>query len=110
MGATVAASASPGERDADERDIGVRDLRQRASQVLAEVEHGRSVTITRSGHPIARLVPISQPDDPLEAMVTSGEATRAEDPGDLLEVVPAAPAEGELPSEALARMRDEERW
>jgi prevent-host-death family protein len=38
--------------------IGVRDLRQRASEYLRQVEAGRTLEVTARGRPVARLVPI----------------------------------------------------
>ena len=38
--------------------IGVRDLRQRASEVLRAVEAGESATITVAGRPVAQLIPV----------------------------------------------------
>jgi prevent-host-death family protein len=38
--------------------IGVRELRQNASEILREVEAGTVTTVTVSGRPVARLVPI----------------------------------------------------
>lgn len=90
--------------------VGVRELRQRASELLAYVDAGWTVTVTRNGRPVARLVPLTRPDDPLDGLVSTGTALRAEDTRDLLDVVPVSPATGELPSTALARLRDEERW
>lgn len=43
--------------------IGVRDLRQRASEILKDVEAGASFTITVSGRPVAKIVPF-EPDGP----------------------------------------------
>lgn len=90
--------------------VGVRELRQRASELLGYVEAGWTVTVTRNGRAVARLVPVSPPGDPLDLMVSTGAALRAEDLADLLDVVPVSPAAGELPSTTLARLRDEERW
>jgi prevent-host-death family protein len=90
--------------------VGVRELRQRASELLGYVEAGWTVTITRNGRPVARLVPATPPGDPLDLMVSTGAALRAEDMADLLDVVPVSPAAGELPGAALARLREEERW
>lgn len=39
--------------------IGVRELRQNASEILREVEAGKSATVTVSGRPVAQIVPIS---------------------------------------------------
>ncbi len=38
--------------------IGVRELRQNASEILREVEAGNPATITVSGRPVAQIVPI----------------------------------------------------
>lgn len=47
--------------------IGVRELRQQASQHLRAVEAGESVTVTDRGVPVARLVPVSSLETHLEA-------------------------------------------
>ena len=40
------------------RSVGVRELRQRASELLDSIEAtGDSIEITNHGHPVARLVP-----------------------------------------------------
>jgi prevent-host-death family protein len=39
-------------------EVGLRDLRQNASDVVRRVEAGESVVVTVSGRPAARLVPI----------------------------------------------------
>ena len=41
--------------------VGVYDLKTHLSEVLNEVEAGRQVTVTRHGHPIVRLSPVSTP-------------------------------------------------
>ena len=38
--------------------IGVRELRQNASEILREVEAGESATVTVAGRPVAQIVPI----------------------------------------------------
>lgn len=43
---------------ADDGTIGVYDLKNRLSSVLEEVMAGREVTVTRHGHPIARIAPV----------------------------------------------------
>ena len=40
--------------------VGVRELRQSASQLLDQVKDGASIEITEHGVPIARLIPITQ--------------------------------------------------
>ena len=39
--------------------IGLRELRQQASEIVRRVEAGEAVTITVSGRPSARLVPVA---------------------------------------------------
>lgn len=38
-------------------DVGLRELRQQASELVRRVEAGESITVTVSGRPAARLVP-----------------------------------------------------
>jgi prevent-host-death family protein len=40
-------------------NVGLRELRQHASEILRRVEGGEAVTITVAGRPSARLVPIA---------------------------------------------------
>ena len=44
---------------ADDSTIGVFDLKSQLSSVLEEVMAGQIYTVTRHGHPIARITPIS---------------------------------------------------
>jgi prevent-host-death family protein len=87
--------------------VGIRELRQRASELLRRVEDGESIEITDRGRPVAVLAPL--PVDPLERLIAAGDLQPgAGDIADLPEplVVPAAI---ELPSAALARLRRYER-
>jgi prevent-host-death family protein len=38
--------------------VGVRELRQNASEILREVEAGEPATVTGAGRPVAQIVPI----------------------------------------------------
>lgn len=38
--------------------VGVRELRQNASEILRDVEAGKSATVTVAGRPVAQIVPI----------------------------------------------------
>ena len=51
--------------------MGIRELKQNPSAVLAEVKNGEVVTITERGVPIARIVPAAL--SPLEEMIANGE-------------------------------------
>ena len=44
-------------------DVGVADLRQRLREVLANVEAGQTVTVTRRGRPVAVVAPPDVEDD-----------------------------------------------
>ena len=54
--------------------IGVRELNQNTSQVLARVSGGETVEITDRGRPIARLVPVSDDRSTLAKLVAAGRA------------------------------------
>lgn len=88
--------------------FGIRELRQRASELLRRVEGGETIQITDRGRPVALLTPI--PDgDPLELLHASGEVEPASgDLADLPEPLPPEP-DVELPSAVLARLRRDER-
>ncbi len=88
--------------------VGVRELRQRASELLRRVEAGETFEVTDRGRPIAVLAPL--PDrGPLEHLRASGElsaGTASMD--DLPEPIRLAPGQ-EPPSSVLARLRRDER-
>jgi prevent-host-death family protein len=87
--------------------IGIRELRQRASEYLRRVQRGETVEITDRGRAIALLVPV--PKDAFDRLVAAGRVDPAE--GDLLELgEPLEPAPGvPLPSAILEELRREER-
>lgn len=41
-------------------EVGLRELRQNASELIRRVETGEEITITVSGRPTARLVPVER--------------------------------------------------
>lgn len=88
--------------------IGVRELRQRASEFLRRVELGETIEITDRGRPVALLGPLPV-GSPLERMRAAGEVEGAT--GDLDDLpAPLVLAPGvESPSVALARLRRYER-
>ncbi|GAA2512097.1 type II toxin-antitoxin system prevent-host-death family antitoxin [Pilimelia columellifera] len=89
--------------------IGVRELNQNTSQVLARVSGGETVEITDRGHPIARLVPVGDDRSLLAKLVAAGRAIAPTGGG----AVPLPPRLGEENVEVaatLAAARDEERW
>lgn len=88
--------------------VGVRELRQRASELLRRVERGETIEVTDRGRPVAMLAP--PPDgSALERMRTMGEIEAARGHlGELPEplVLPKGTAR---PSEVLRRLRRDER-
>jgi len=90
--------------------IGVRELRQNASQYLRRVAAGESFTVTDRGTPVAQLVPPAA-GNVLDAMMARGELLPAERPTGVLSGRLPDPLDlGFSASEELQRLRDEERW
>lgn len=88
--------------------VGVRELRQRASELLRRVEAGETIEITDRGRPIALLSPMPE-GGPYQQMLASGGIERATlDFDDLPEPVRLETGI-ELPSVTLARLREHER-
>jgi prevent-host-death family protein len=88
--------------------VGVRKLRQQASELLRRVEAGETIEITDRGRPVALLSPVPG-GSPYEQMLASGEIERATtDSDDFPEPLELGPGV-ELPSAALARLREHER-
>jgi prevent-host-death family protein len=87
--------------------VGVRELRQRASELLRRVEDGESIEITDRGRPVAVLSPL--PPDPVERLRAAGDLLPSD--GDLSDLPePLTLASGvESPSAVLARLRRDER-
>ncbi len=90
------------------KTIGVRDLRQRASEYLRDVLQGQSLEVTAHGKPVAQLVPVRRAGR-RSLLVTRGRLSVGA--GDLLELgVPLRPTAGVQPaSERLRTARDGER-
>lgn len=88
--------------------VGVRELRQRASELLRRVEAGETIEVTDRGRPVAVLAPL--PDaGPLEQLRAAGEViAAAASLSDLPEPL-SVPAGKEPPSVILARLRRNER-
>jgi prevent-host-death family protein len=87
--------------------VGVRELRQRASELLRRVEAGEAIEITDRGRPVAVLGPL--PDDPLARLRAAGELLPNElELDDLPQPLTLTPGQ-EMPSSVLARLRQNER-
>lgn len=88
--------------------IGIRELRQKASEYLRRVEAGETIEVTDRGRPVALLTPVPEAP-PLERLRASGEIEAGElgfdDLPDPLELRDAQ----EAPSVVLQRLRADER-
>jgi prevent-host-death family protein len=88
--------------------VGIRELRQRASELLRRVGRGETIEVTDRGRPVAILAPPTA-GGPLEQLRALGEIDPAEgDLDDLPAPLVVGPAV-ELPSEVLRRLREGER-
>jgi len=87
--------------------VGIRELQQNASRVVARAAAGEVVTVTDRGRPVCQMVPITQ--SPLEALRSSG---RIRLPSPSLEELGPPPiiAKGRQSlTEVLLAMRQDER-
>lgn len=89
------------------RRIGIRELRQNASEYVRAAESGEVIEVTDRGRPVARLAPLPAKASILERLIAEGKATPGE--GDLLDLGPALPRRpGERPlSEVLEGQRED---
>jgi prevent-host-death family protein len=88
--------------------VGIRELRQRASELVRKVEEGETIEITDRGRPVAVLAPLPDPG-PTERLRASGDLAPAEASfDDLPDALPLEPGQ-EKPSSVLARLRADER-
>jgi prevent-host-death family protein len=88
--------------------IGVRELRQRASELLRRVEQGETIEVTDRGRRVAILSPPPN-GSPLDRMRALGEIEPAKGNLDDLPAPLALPRGIERPSEVLRRLRQDER-
>ena len=86
----------------------MRELRQRASELLRLVAGGETIEVTDRGRPVAVLAPVPG-GGPLEQLRASGEITEAEGDLDDLPEPLDLPAGSETPSAILARLRRDDR-
>lgn len=88
--------------------IGIRELRQRASEYLRRVAAGETIEVTDRGRPVALLTPVP-PAPPLEQLRAAGDVVEPiGDLDDLPEPLVLKPGE-ESPSSILRRLRSDER-
>lgn len=90
------------------KTAGIRELKQNASAVVAEVAAGETVTITDRGRPVARMVPIGE--GALSALVDSGRARPARRRLSELGPPPRRAAGAVELSRLVEELRADERW
>jgi antitoxin (DNA-binding transcriptional repressor) of toxin-antitoxin stability system len=86
------------------REVGIRALKQNASEVVAHAAAGETITITDRGRPVVQMTAI--PSSPLQRLLNSGRARPAK--RDLRDL--PAPVKGANLSTVLVEMRDAERY
>ncbi len=87
--------------------VGVRELRQRASELLRQVERGETIEITDRGRPVAVLAPLPE-GSALERLRKAGAIDAARGSLDDLPA-PLVSQADEPASRVLARLRADER-
>jgi prevent-host-death family protein len=88
--------------------VGVRELRQRASELLRRVEAGETIEVTDRGRPVAVLAPLPAAG-PIERLTAAGDlALSRTSLDDLPEPLPLEPGQ-EPPSRVLDRLRRDDR-
>ncbi len=85
--------------------VGVRDLKQNASRVLARVKDGETLEVTEHGRPIALLVPVERGDN-YDRLVEAGEVSAGTQ--DVLATAPVRVAPGVRLSDDLDALREGE--
>ncbi|MDQ3688755.1 MAG: type II toxin-antitoxin system prevent-host-death family antitoxin [Chloroflexota bacterium] len=87
--------------------VGIRELRQNASEYVRRAEAGETIEVTDRGRPVARLAPLLPGESIIDRLIAEGKATPAR--GDLLDLGPPPARElGEpILSEVLDEMRED---
>ena len=88
--------------------VGIRELRQRASELLRRVEQGETIEVTDRGRRVAILSPAPE-GSPLNRLRAMGEVEPAKDGLDDLPEPLVLARRLERPSEVLRRLRQDER-
>jgi prevent-host-death family protein len=89
----------------NERQVGVRELRQNLSKYLRRVARGERLEVTEHGRPVAVLAPLGEPETPLARLVAAG---RVVPPSlDIRDLVPPRGPISTRTSEALLAERAE---
>jgi len=90
------------------KTAGIRELKQNASAVVADVVAGETVTITDRGRPVARLVPIGSGS--VSDLIETGRARPARRKLSELGLPPRRAAGAPELSRLVGELRSDERW
>lgn len=85
--------------------VGIRELQQHASKVLARVASGEEIEVTDRGRPVARIVPLRRSG--LDLLADLGRLRRAPRPDGALPSLVAVPPGAPTASEILAEQRSD---
>jgi prevent-host-death family protein len=90
------------------KTVGIRELKQNPSKVIAEVKEGMSLIITERGRAVARMVPIGGTG--LSVLIEAGLARAPlTSPSSIGEPLTLRSGE-QSPSQALRALREQERY
>ncbi|MBA2947117.1 type II toxin-antitoxin system Phd/YefM family antitoxin [Streptomyces himalayensis] len=98
----------------DDIKITVRDLQRNAAAVLKRLEHGETISVTRHGRTVARIIPPDPAEEAINQAVSDGlidltELSRARTAAQTARIRTAPSAPGETPlSQTLTELRDED--
>lgn len=89
------------------RRVGIRELRQNASEYVRAAGAGETIEVTDRGRPVARLSPLRHDESVLDRLIAEGKATPAR--ADLLDLGPPPKREPGEPilSEVLDELRED---
>lgn len=90
------------------RQVGIRALKQNASEVVAEVTNGEIIVITDRGRPVAQISPL--PNSELATHIASGMIVRAKNSKKKLPKPISRNPKTPTLSEFLIEMRNKERY
>lgn len=93
--------------------VSVSELNRQTAKVLERVKAGESLEISEYGQPVARLLPASPTTGVplLDRLIAQGRAVAAANPGPIPPTPPRDEHDEDVSlSDALTRMRDDERY
>ena len=89
----------------DDRQVGVRELRQNLSKYLDRIKRGERLEVTEHGRPVAVMAPLPAAQDALDRLVASGRVMAPS--GDLLSLLPPKGRPTQDLSRALGESRED---